>query len=67
MSGALCDGFLRRRERGSPVTVETVRNWNLVVDEIEAAGMVPHLVHGTKHSTPSAPASLFEDKMVDPS
>jgi hypothetical protein len=30
------------------VAVETVGNWYWIVDEIEAAGMVPHLVHARK-------------------
>jgi hypothetical protein len=37
--------FLERCERGSPVAVETVGNWYWIVDEIEAAGCVPRLVH----------------------
>lgn len=40
--------FLRRCERGSPVAVETVGNWYWIVDEIEAAGCVPKLVHARK-------------------
>lgn len=40
--------FLRRQERGSPVAVETVGNWYWIVDEIEAAGYVPKLVHARK-------------------
>jgi transposase len=45
--GAL-KSFLERRERGSPVAVETIGNWYWIVDEIEAAGMVPRLVHARK-------------------
>jgi transposase len=41
-------GFLERMETGSPVAVETVGNWYWIVDEIEAAGMVPQLVHARK-------------------
>jgi transposase len=41
-------GFLGRWEPGSPVAVETVGNWYWIVDEIEAAGMVPRLVHARK-------------------
>ena len=41
-------GFLERMEAGSPVAVETVGNWYWIVDEIEAAGMVPQLVHARK-------------------
>ncbi len=40
--------FLARCERGSPVAVETVGNWYWIVDEIEAAGCVPKLVHARK-------------------
>lgn len=40
--------FLERCERGSPVAVETVGNWYWIVDEIEAAGCVPQLVHARK-------------------
>src|SRR5438093_13663757 len=40
--------FLERCERGSPVAVETVGNWYCIVNEIEAAGCVPWLVHGRK-------------------
>ena len=35
-------------ERGSPVALETVGNWYWIVDEIEAAGQVPQLVHARK-------------------
>lgn len=41
-------GFLERMDVGSPVAVETVGNWYWIVDEIEAAGMVPRLVHARK-------------------
>jgi transposase len=40
--------FLGRCERGSPVAVETIGNWYWIVDEIEAAGCVPKLVHARK-------------------
>lgn len=40
--------FLERCERGSPVAVETIGNWYWIVEEIEAAGMVPRLVHARK-------------------
>lgn len=40
--------FLRGQETGSPVAVETVGNWYWIVDEIEAAGMKPQLVHARK-------------------
>jgi transposase len=45
--GAL-QAFLARCERGSPVAVETVGNWYWIVDEIEAAGCQPKLVHARK-------------------
>jgi transposase len=40
--------FLNRCEPGSPVAVETIGNWYWIIDEIEAAGMVPKLVHARK-------------------
>jgi transposase len=40
--------FLATCQRGSPVAVETVGNWYWIVDEIEAAGQVPQLVHARK-------------------
>ena len=40
--------FLATRQRGSPEAVETVGNWYWIVDEIEAAGQVPQLVHARK-------------------
>jgi transposase len=40
--------FLGQWTSGSPVAVETVGNWYWLVDEIEAAGMVPRLVHARK-------------------
>ncbi len=40
--------FLARWTPGSPVAVETVGNWYWLVDEIEAAGCVPRLVHAHK-------------------
>jgi len=40
--------FLRRCDLGSPVAVETTGNWYWIVDEIEAAGDVPKLVHARK-------------------
>ena len=45
--GALRE-FLERCDRGSPVAVETIGNWYWIVDEIEAAGCVPRLVHARK-------------------
>lgn len=40
--------FLSAYEPGTPVAVETIGNWYWIVDEIEAAGMVPRLVHARK-------------------
>jgi transposase len=40
--------FLEGCDRGSPVAVETTGNWYWIVDEIEAAGCVPKLVHARK-------------------
>jgi len=40
--------FLAGFEPGSPVAVETIGNWYWIVDEIEEAGKVPHLVHARK-------------------
>jgi transposase len=40
--------FLARCEGGSPVAVETIGTWYWIVDEIEAAGCVPRLVHARK-------------------
>ena len=40
--------FLNRFDPGSPVAVETVGNWYWIVEEIEAAGMLPKLVHSRK-------------------
>src|SRR5215468_440208 len=45
--GALRE-FLERCEQGSPVAVETIGNWYWIVDEIEAAGCLPKLVHARK-------------------
>ena len=45
--GALQE-FLERCDRGSPVAVETIGNWYWIVDEIEAAGCLPKLVHARK-------------------
>lgn len=45
--GALTQ-FLSSCEPGSPVAVETIGNWYWIVDEIEAAGMKPQLVHARK-------------------
>src|SRR5262249_24148307 len=45
--GALRE-FLGSCEQGSPVAVETIGNWYWIVDEIEAAGCMPRLVHARK-------------------
>jgi transposase len=45
--GALQE-FLACCEPGSPVAVETIGNWYWIVDEIEAAGCIPRLVHARK-------------------
>jgi transposase len=41
-------GFLSQWEDGTAVALETVGNWYWIVDEIEAAGMQPKLVHAHK-------------------
>lgn len=41
-------GYLKRFPRGNAVAVETIGNWYWIVDEIEAAGMKPLLVHARK-------------------
>lgn len=40
--------YLSKFTKGSPVAVETIGNWYWIVDEIEDAGMRPHLVHAKK-------------------
>ena len=40
--------FLAQFEPRSPVALEAASNWYLIVDEIEAAGMTPRLVHPRK-------------------
>lgn len=40
--------FLSRQQPGSSVAVETIGNWYWIIDEIEQAGMEPHLVHARK-------------------
>ena len=40
--------FLQGCEQGSPVAVEATGNWYWIVDEIEAAGFMPRLVHARK-------------------
>ena len=46
--GGALQAFLTRCEPGSPVALETIGNWYWIVDEIEAAGCVPRLVHARK-------------------
>ena len=41
-------GYLSRFAVGSPVAVETIGNWYWIIEEIEAAGMCPQLVHARK-------------------
>jgi transposase len=45
--GALAE-FLCRWKPGTSVAVETIGNWYWIVDEIEAAKMVPRLVHARR-------------------
>jgi transposase len=40
--------FLSAWKPGTPVAVETIGNWYWIVDEIEAAGMMPRLVHARR-------------------
>jgi len=40
--------FLSGFEAGTPVALETIGNWYWMVDEIEAAGCVPHLAHAMR-------------------
>ncbi len=40
--------FLETHGPGCPVAVETIGNWYWIVDEIEAAGFEPRLVHARK-------------------
>lgn len=40
--------FLAGCEPGSPVAVETVGNWYWIIDEVEAAGCLPQLVHARR-------------------
>jgi hypothetical protein len=45
--GSIVD-FLNRCDPGSQVAIETLGNWYWIVDEMEAAGMIPKLVHARK-------------------
>ena len=45
--GAITE-FLAAWKPGTEVAVETIGNWYWIVDEIEAAGMVPRLVHARR-------------------
>lgn len=40
--------YLEKREPGTAVAVEATANWYWIVEEIEAAGLVPRLVHPRK-------------------
>jgi hypothetical protein len=40
--------FLSQFPQGTPVALETVGNWYWIVDQIEAAGCLPHLAHAAK-------------------
>jgi transposase len=40
--------FLKRWPKGTVVAVETIGNWYWIIDEIEAAGMKPALVHARR-------------------
>jgi transposase len=40
--------FLAQYPSGTPVALESVGNWYWIVDEIEAAGCVPHMAHAAK-------------------
>ncbi len=48
MSAGRSSSFSSGVSTGSPVAVETIGNWYWIVDEIEAAGCVPKLVHARK-------------------
>ena len=45
--GAIRD-FLVQFPSGTPVALESVGNWYWIVDEIEAAGCIPHMAHAAK-------------------
>lgn len=45
--GAIIE-YLKRFPKGNDVAVETIGNWYWIIDEIEAAGMNPLLVHARK-------------------
>ena len=51
--GAITE-FLSAWKTGTEVAVETTGNWYWIVDEIEAAGMVPRLVHAHAESEDDA-------------
>ena len=40
--------FLAGFAVGTPVAVETIGNWYWIIEEIEAAGLTPRLVHARK-------------------
>jgi len=41
-------GFLQQWDKGTPVAVESIGSWYWIIEEIEQAQMVPHLVHARK-------------------
>jgi transposase len=47
------EAFLSQFPEGTPVALESVGNWYWIVDEIEAAGCLPHMAH-----------ALFAKKMM---
>jgi len=47
--------FLSQFPQATPVALETVGNWYWIVDEIEAAGCLPHLTHIVPTQHPLAP------------
>jgi len=57
--------FLSRFPPGTPVALETVGNWYWIVDEIEAAGCLPHLAHivPTQHLRYWAGVSFGKNRM----
>jgi transposase len=46
--GGAIKKYLSKWDGGSPVAVETIGNWYWIIDEIEAAGLAPKLVHAGK-------------------
>ena len=54
--------FLEGFEPGTPVALETIGSWYWVVDEIEARGLRPRLVHARKAKVmcPTGPPVLVQ-------